>query len=1170
MGWAIPVQAQQLSNFHLKLIPVTTDTLQLDTLTLVTGTVVITNPSTGERIDTATYSVNLTERTLVWKQPPPLDSVKIAYRTFALDFTKPIYRKDISTISQTEEFLLDPFSYNPSQGRGGPVIDFGNLDYNGSFSRGLSFGNSQDVSLTSNFNLQISGYVTEDIEVVAALTDNNLPVQPDGTTQQLQEFDRVFIQITKKPHRLIVGDYEIRNEPGHFMRFYKNLQGGSYSGRFQLKDSLQLRTTTSLAIAKGRFARNELNVTEGNQGPYKLTGANGETFIIILAGTERVFINGVPMERGSQNDYVIDYNLGEITFTPNMLITEDLRVIVEFEYSEQNYFRTMAYNYNEIKTPKVKFRTAFYHEQDNKNQAIQADLTDEQKRFLSEVGESSLISQYPGYRQVDYDANRVLYQLKDSTLLGTTYDTVFVYSTDPEIANYALTFTFTGQGRGNYRPAATTANGRVFEWVAPVNGEPQGSYEPYIVLVTPKLKQMTVLGLDYTPTANDLLYGEASLSNNDLNTFSDNGNNDNLGLATLAGYKRKTFLGSSSVTTFYDSVSNEFQTITQPAKWALVTHVNYEFVNHNFLPLDRFRPVEFERNWNFTQTEATQLDQHLANGDITLMRESWGNLGYGLSYLQNGDTYTGWMHRITGLFNKYGFKGDINGSFLNSEGTVQDTRFYRALGNIEKAFDKLKGWRIGGRYEHDNNKKYAPGTDSLLNSTFVWTDWRVYIASPADSVKYKARFEYIRRLEFRPLYNEDSLRLFTVSNTWQAGGDWVGNQYQRLGWKVTYRRFEDRDTTRPAQELEEYYLGRLQYNLNVLKGAINTDIVYELGAGQEQRRDYTFLPVNTGEGTYIWIDYNDNGLQESNEFEISVFPEDTMYIRVLNPTNEYDPVNVTVFTQILNLNPILLTGKRKGFVGFLGKFSTITSLQVERKVFRTADVSPFNPFLFQLNDEDLVAFIGNVRHTIFFNRTNTKFNLEYTLSDNRTKSNLTSGFENRRLQEHLVRPRIRLFGSVNLVVKYALGNRSNESELFTERNYDIRFHEIEPELTYLFKSKFRISLRYTLALDDNNYEGATEEAQSHELGIESRYSIISKSSMSVKFSYALVEYNGAANSPVEFAMLQGLKAGNNFIWGASFDRYLGKNVQLNLSYEGRKTGTADMVHIGRAQVRAIF
>jgi hypothetical protein len=264
---------------------------------------------------------------------------------------------------------------------------FGNIRKNGSIVRGFTLGSNRDLVLQSGFNLQLSGNLTKDVEVVASLTDENIPIQPEGNTQTLQEIDKIFIQVKSKNLFATFGDYDIGyqfsdeknlyfKDTPEFASLRRRLQGGKFQGEFE-GGFLKTRNTFAIASSRGKFATNYFNGIDGLQGPYKLTGQNGERDIIIIAGTEKVYVDGELMMRGESNDYVIDYSTAEITFTPNRLITSASRITVDFQYTDRKYARNFfgIVSDNLFLDEKFNFTVSYFYDADNKNAPIDIALT---------------------------------------------------------------------------------------------------------------------------------------------------------------------------------------------------------------------------------------------------------------------------------------------------------------------------------------------------------------------------------------------------------------------------------------------------------------------------------------------------------------------------------------------------------------------------------------------------------------------------------------------------------------------------------------------------------------------------------------------------------------------------------------------------------------------------
>ncbi|MCB0642373.1 MAG: hypothetical protein KDC44_12070, partial [Phaeodactylibacter sp.] len=331
-----------------------------------------------------------------------------------------------------------------------------------------------------------------------------------------------------------------------------------------------------------------------------------------------------------------------------------------------------------------------------------------------------------------------------------------------------------------------------------------------------------------------------------------------------------------------------------------------------------------------------------------------------------------------------------------------------------------------------------------------------------------------------------------------------------------------------------------------------------------------YQKVNPGEGIYKHIDYNEDGIEQNNEFVISPNQDEATHVRVIIYSNEFVRTNNVQFNQSLQLEPKALWYNQKGVKGLLSRFSTLSNWQITRKAQATAAVAPWNPFDRQIPDSALVNSNVLIQNSVFFNRLNQTFNMQFNWTDRQSRILLTTGVESRRNEEQQVQLRYNWSSQWSLTLDAGQGNRSNEQENFIEQNYKIRFYTLEPGLSWQPSGNFRLQAQYEWNDQSNLVELGGETARIHNLLFEAQFNKAAESAVRSSFTFGQVQFEGQVDSPVGFAMLNNLKPGANYLWTITFDRQLARNIRLSLSYEGRKTGLAKLVHIGRAQVAATF
>lgn len=1179
--------SQTLSNRHTKLLSLKGDTAQLDTLSIVPGSISITTKN-GTALDTSFYKINYADGLLIFnrkklsKNNIVIDSIRSSYKTFPFLFSSEVKHKDINRIKPDLFGNINPFSYN-AESPENDIFKMDGLDKSGSISRGISFGNNQDMVVNSNLNLQLSGHLSSDVDILLAATDSNIPIQPEGNTQQLQEFDKVFIQISNPNSKLIAGDFQLQRPSSYFMNFHKKAQGISFSTAIKTntntpnqKDQGLYKTSLSAAVSRGKFARNPILGIEGNQGPYRLRGAENEPFIIVLSGTERVYINGKLLDRGQENDYVIDYNTAEITFTAKQLITKDKRIVVEFQYSDKNYARSLLHFGNDFEQNKLKLHLHVFSEQDSKNQPLQQALTPQQKAIMAAVGDTLSLAVSPSFDSVAFSNNEVLYQKIDTTIGTHTY-TIFKYNADS--ANYRVTFSNVGTGNGNYDQITSNANGKVFEWVIPdtLTNKPNGSYEPVILLITPKQKQMLTAGIDYAFSANTKLSVEAAMSNNDLNTFSPANSSDDLGVGLKMNFDNAKQLYSD-------------KQIDTSKRIVLHTNVNYEYVQKTFSPIQRYRNVEFERDWNRLAPTVSNdqngyflNDQHIAGAGVSLSKKGTGEIGYKINTFFEGSSYNANKHILNMDLKQKGAAINYAGSLLNSEST-NNTNFYRHKTDLSQ---KIKAIVVGVKDEFERNKFTFPKQDSLLAQSYQFWEWQGYIQN-ADTTKNKYGINYKQRTDYgtKNTLGLTSLNKATFGETYGGFLELIQNPNSQFKFTLNYRTLKIIDSTilLIQQRPENTLISRVEYNFTLWRGLLNSNSFYEVGSGLEVKKEFSFIEVQPGQGVYTWNDYNDNDVKELNEFEVAVLSGTGTYIKVYTPTLDYIKVFTNQFSEMLMLKPAALWANKKGVRKFISRFANQSAYRVDRKSTDSYLPRAYNPFLMESQPTN-VTLNSSFRNTVFINQLSPVFGLDLTYQDIKNIALLTSGIDTRQNNYKEAHLRWNMSQHFFWNIAYKDGTKKYNSQFFETRNYSIHYYEAEPKFNYQPNTTFRatISFKYTDKKNvfvysnviDSIYIGG-EKSTLQDYGVELKYNVLQKGSLNLKANFIQITFKDKNNADINqntslaFEMLDALLRGKNYTWGLTYQRNLSNNMQLSLTYDGRQSGKGKMIHTGGAQIRAYF
>lgn len=1012
------------------------------------------------------------------------------------------------------------------------------LQKSGYIGRGFTVGTNRDLTLNSGFRLSLAGKLAEDIDIMAALTDENTPIQPEGNTRTIQELDKVFIRISSGPLAATLGDFSLSFSGTEFGSYNRKLSGVLAEGSSPLGSA-----AASYATMKGSYRTVQFAGIDGVQGPYRLTGKNGEQRIVVLAGTERVYVDGVEMTRGETFDYIIEYASGEITFRPRRLITAASRITVDFEYADRQYARALfAANATADIIPKALAVTARYmREGDDPDSPIDFELSAEDRRVLADAGDDPRKAATSGVVYAGIDTargNGAGQYVRIDTTIGGAPMAVYRYAPGDDSATYTVTFSYVGTGSGDY--SRKTLGSFAFVGVG------QGDYAPLRLVPVPQLHQTGNLLLAATPFEGLTVRAEGAVSDLARNRLSEVDAADNAGSA----------VNTSGVWTFGTPVGD------------VEVAGRFRATASTFAPIDRINDIEFSRRWDVAAT--TSATETIREGSFALKPASFARASVGAGSYTRGDFSSRRIETQLTL-SESAAEAWIPQLSWRGEHITSDDRAARGSGTWLRQRGEArytKGF-IQPTLRFESEDRSASAADTLLPVSLSFVDVRPGFILPAiGAMSFAAEIGY------------------RSDNAWQRGSvvkqsDDIYQQYTLTlrPWNdlsanaaVTLRdrRFSESFRSAGNSDLQTI-LTKTQIQYTPFNRALAADVLYEVSTEKTSKLERAFLKVPFGQGNYVYKgDVNKNGVEDESEFEPTRFDGD--YVAITVPTDRLFPVIDLRSSVRLQVRPARVLGRDGGgLLAALGRaLSSETSARIEEKnsTANTADVYLLRLARF-LNDTLTLRGFQNLRQDFFLFEQNSELSLRFRYEQNRGFSQFALANERSFRAERSLRLRTQPVREIGVQADLAFTNDNVSTTQASNRARALDAVVFTADFSY--RPAARVEVGFVLGAKDarDRYPGQETEASINTQALRTTVTFDGPGRLRIEAERGEVLFSSAV-ARFPFELTDGKAEGKNWVLRSNFDYRITAFLQATLSYLGRSEGGGTFVHTARAEVRAFF
>ena len=1048
-----------------------------------------------------------------------------------------------------------------SDGSRPPRSESSSLVTRGSITRGLLTGSNRNARIESGLQLQVEGEVAPGINLQAELTDEDTPLIPEGVTRQFDQFDRIRIGFESRHGRVDLGDFNAVLQKTRYGVLRRKLQGASVSTESLPVDSRlvnSVQVSAGAAISRGQFHSVDVAILDGVQGPYRLTGAAGERFILILPGSERVYLDGILLQPGVGQDYVLDYALGELTFTARHVMGRDRRVRIDYEYTTNRYTRTMTFTEASIGmggsagTPWATMTFGGIREADGDAFLDESGLTSADSVLIAMSIDGSV--RIDGATRVTYDPEALYTQyVRQEVASGESIYRELTHVPGPDEPVFRVPFSFIGPGLGDYRRIPSQSGGISYEWV----GEGQGAYIAARTLPVPSRKMLGEIRLRIEELPG--LRFEAGVAGSSL---------DRNRLSPGNGSEVDGSMVDASIRT---------HALPLGGGWVAMADVSVQHRSAEFETFERVRPVEFIREWGLPVLSESPFGallpgagERLGEGTVRFARPDSSSISFGAGVLEVGEALRSRRREVAFHLNVLS-RTQIRGSHqqLESEGSFPSSfRTARQFSRIRfQSSDVSSRWQPFVEGESDQWKLQGAGQlpglvasqqsrriPYISGRIGVTRTWAAHAVGVSGSIKQEDDLSI------------DGASLLTGSRIEVVQGDWEWEPTSRIrtsslvGWRRA--RPNGADAAFPTDSAASESALLVGWEGQIRSGSVGTvRWNYDVRSEQTAALQEVFIRIGPERGNYVWQDVNEDGQIQLDEFFPETTPGEGEYAQTFFPSDSLESVTTAHARLGYTWMPVSSspTWKRVSLA------TTVDVRETSRSSNRT-DVYLLRPSALRQAGETVSGRVRlNQRLGLYPLRRDR--DMIFSLLRVASLSELASGGESTEQSLAGLEIRDELVPDLDLTFEASVGNESSDSERFSTRSFDISRWEVRPGSVFR-SGAWRFQTEWMFSHGTESASNAT--VRTHRVPLDAFWS---RNQMNWRAGVEWSDSRISGGAPLGlqlFELTEGRGAGTSWMWHLHLDLQLTEIMSATLRYDGRSPTGRPPVHTGRFQLSARF